>query len=180
MEQLPNSGERPAARIEPGPGRRDRQDRRLLFGAFELVRSTGELFERSLCSRLRPVKLQPQPARVLCFLAERAGRLVTRAELQRHLWGDDYFVDQEQGLNYCIRTVRKALGDDAQAPVFIETIPSQGYRFVADVEVAERAADRPVVGKGSTPTHSRSGESLLVLALLGLLVGWVLSWRERD
>src|SRR5262247_1851232 len=93
------------------------------------------------CGELRrdgaTIKLQPQPFRALAFLADRAGQVVTREEIQREIWGDETFVDYEQGVNFCIKQIRAALGDDAKAPRFIETLPRRGYRFIAPVERKE-------------------------------------------
>src|SRR6185369_16849753 len=99
------------------------------FGEFELEPMTGELRKAGL-----PVKLQPQPLRVLVLLASNAGRLVTREEIQQSIWEGVTFVDFEHGLNFCIKQIRVALGDNAQAPRFIETLPRRGYRFIADVD----------------------------------------------
>jgi len=102
---------------------------RLRFDVFELDATTGELHRQG-----RPVRLPPQPARVLEVLVSNAGRLVTRDELRDEVWSGDTFVDFEQGLNFCIKQIRAALGDDAKAPRYIETLPRRGYRFVARVE----------------------------------------------
>jgi DNA-binding winged helix-turn-helix (wHTH) protein len=67
------------------------------------------------------------------MLVERAGDVVTRAELQQHVWSGDTFVDFERGLNYCIAQIRTALGDSASSSRFIETLPRRGYRFIAPV-----------------------------------------------
>jgi TolB-like protein/Flp pilus assembly protein TadD len=101
----------------------------LRFDPFELDAETGELRKSG-----RPVRLPPQPARVLEVLASNAGRLVTRDELRDRVWSGDTFVDFEQGLNFCIKQIRVALGDDAKAPQYIETLPRRGYRFLAKVE----------------------------------------------
>src|SRR5260370_8670193 len=76
------------------------------------------------------VKLQLETFKVLAFLVARAGQVVTRDEIRRHVWGGDTFVDYEQGLNYCIREIRAALGEDAANPRCIETCPRRGYRFL--------------------------------------------------
>jgi DNA-binding winged helix-turn-helix (wHTH) protein/tetratricopeptide (TPR) repeat protein len=101
------------------------------FGKFELDLRTGEL-------RLdgASLKLQAQPAKVLMLLVSRAGEVVTRQELARQGWGSETFVDFEQGLNFAIRQIRSALGDDADQPRFLETLPKRGYRFVALVNGA--------------------------------------------
>ena len=96
---------------------------------FELDRRTGEL--RKAGSRVR---LAAQPLRVLERLVEHAGDLVTRDELRQELWSDDTFVDFERNLNSAIKRLRLALGDSAESPRFIETLPRRGYRFLVPVE----------------------------------------------
>jgi DNA-binding winged helix-turn-helix (wHTH) protein len=81
----------------------------------------------------RIVKLQPQPFKLLCLLASRAGEVVSREEIRSALWADDTFVDVDQGVNYAIRQIRDGLGEDAENPVYIQTIPRRGYRFIAPV-----------------------------------------------
>lgn len=101
----------------------------LNFGPFELEPGTCELRNAGLV-----VRLQPQPCRVLAMLVSRAGRLVSREEIQKEIWGGQTFVDFEQGLNFCIRHIRSALGDTACTPRYIETLPRRGYRFIAPVD----------------------------------------------
>ena len=79
------------------------------------------------------VPLEPQPARVLAALVTRPGSLVTREELRVSVWPEGTHVEFDQGLNYCIRQVRAALGDNARQPVFIETVARKGYRFLPQV-----------------------------------------------
>ena len=102
---------------------------RVRFGVFELDPRTGEL--RKAGSRVR---LAGQPLRVLERLLERPGDLVTRDELRQELWSADTFVDFERNLNSAIKRLRAALGDSAESPRFIETLPRRGYRFLAPVE----------------------------------------------
>jgi len=99
------------------------------FGVFEL-----DIEGERLLKNGRKVRLQPQPFRLLSLLATEPGRIVTREEIRAALWNDDTFVDFEQGVNFAIRQVRDALGDDADTPLFIETVPKRGYRFLAPVE----------------------------------------------
>ena len=106
------------------------------FAAFELNLKSGELRNDG-----RPVRLQPQPFRILAKLLAEPGKLVMREELQRHVWDDSTYVDFELGLNFCIRQIRTALGDDAEKPGFIETVPKRGYRFIAPVERLSPAPD---------------------------------------
>lgn len=71
---------------------------------------------------------------MLGLLASRPGELVARGEIRPEVWGDDTFVDFERNLNYCVNCIRAALGDRAQSPTYIETLPRRGYRFIAPVE----------------------------------------------
>jgi DNA-binding winged helix-turn-helix (wHTH) protein/Tol biopolymer transport system component len=101
---------------------------RLRFGLFELDAVAGELRKAGIL-----LKLQPQPFHVLLLLAERAGTVVTREEIQRSLWSDSTFVDFEHGINFSINQIRGALGDSADRPRYIATLPRRGYRFIAKV-----------------------------------------------
>src|SRR5271163_2992191 len=108
---------------------------RLRFGAFELDLHAAELREHGL-----RVHLQEQPFQVLRMLLERAGEVVTREELQKKLWPADTFVDFDHGLNKAINKIREALSDSAESPRFVETVARRGYRFLAEVKVADPAA----------------------------------------
>jgi DNA-binding winged helix-turn-helix (wHTH) protein len=112
--------------------------RGLHFGSFELDMDSAELWKSGA-----RVKLQLQPFRVLALLASQPGRLLTREEIQREVWSDGTFVDFEQALNFCIRQIRAALGDQASTPQYIETLPRRGYRFIGEVEVIEPPAPPP-------------------------------------
>jgi DNA-binding winged helix-turn-helix (wHTH) protein len=101
---------------------------KVMFGAFELDAAAGKLFKSGI-----PIKLQPQPLRVLLLLTERPGQVVTREEIQRCLWGDSTFVDFERGINFSINQIRGALSDNADKPRYIETLPRIGYRFIFPV-----------------------------------------------
>src|SRR4029077_12568419 len=96
------------------------------FGVFELDPQTGEL--RKAGVRL---SLQDQPLQVLAMLSERPGELVTREELKHRLWPGETFVDFEQGLNGAVKRLRYVLGDSADTPRFIETLPRRGDRLIA-------------------------------------------------
>lgn len=102
----------------------------LRFGAFEL-----DLAAEQLVKSGRTVRLQPQPFKLLRLLAGAAGRIVSRNEIQTALWKGDTFVDFEQGVNFAIKQVREALGEDAEHPIYIQTLPKRGYRFLPPVEV---------------------------------------------
>ncbi len=110
---------------------------RLGFGVFELDLRAGELRKHGL-----RVRLQEQPFQVLAMLLEHPGEVVTREELQRRLWPADTFVDFDHGLNKAISKIREALGDSAESPRFVETVARRGYRFLAEVKVADAAPVR--------------------------------------
>ena len=112
------------------------------FGTFQLDPQAGQLLKSG-----RVIRLKPQPLRLLELLLNRPGDLVTRDEIRDLLWGTDTFVDFEQGMNTAIRQIREALGDDAERPVFVETVPKRGYRFIAPVEGG--AAVAPPVSRGT-------------------------------
>ena len=130
------------------------------FKGFEFDVSTGEL-----CRGAARVALERQPTRALTLLVSRAGQLVTREELRRAVWPGDVHVDFDRGLNYCLRQIRIALGDDAAAPVFIETVPRQGYRFIAALE-SDRLAARVRRHRWTAPLLAAAA-ALIVLAELG-------------
>jgi TolB-like protein/DNA-binding winged helix-turn-helix (wHTH) protein/Flp pilus assembly protein TadD len=113
-----------------GPGGRYR------FGDFQLDVSAYELRRHG-----RPIKLGRQVMDLLILLVESRGHLLTRTEIVDRLWGKDVFVDVETGVNTAISKVRQALRDSADAPVFVETVPGRGYRFIAPVEVVVDAPE---------------------------------------
>jgi len=137
------------------------------FGAFEMDDETGELRRQG-----RRVHLAAKPFAALALLTTRAGDLVTREELRRHLWGDDTFVDFDRGLNFAIAEVRAALNDQARSPRFIETVPKRGYRFVADVHL-----DRPAGPVPALP--HRAGIQLTTAALLIVAIAMVCVEQPR-
>jgi Tol biopolymer transport system component/DNA-binding winged helix-turn-helix (wHTH) protein len=111
--------------------------RLIRFGLFEL-----NIGARQLHKQGRRLRLQEQPLRVLEVLLERPGELVTREELKRRLWSSDIHVDFETGLNGAIKRLRLALGDSADNPRFIETVPKCGYRFLAPLVIEPAEAER--------------------------------------
>src|SRR5580700_8467317 len=98
------------------------------FGIFEVDLQAGELRKQGM-----KVKLQQQPFELLAMLLERPGGVVTREEIQKRLWPGDTFVDFDRGLNRAANRLRESLGDEADSPRFIETLPRRGYRFIAPV-----------------------------------------------
>ena len=114
------------------------------FGVFELDLRVGELRKSGV-----RLTLQQQPLLLLSVLLEKPGELVTREELRKRLWPEDTFVDFEHGLNATVRRLRDTLGDSAESPRFVETIPRRGYRFIVPTNLlaaptarTERPRDR--------------------------------------
>ena len=121
------------------------------FDQFELNLRTAEIYKQG-----KRVKLQDQPCQVLALLTERPGELVTREELQKRLWPNDTFVDFDHGVNIAINKLRDALGDSAEHPHFIETLPRRGYRWLAAVEsVGDNGAK---VGIAEPENAAREGQ----------------------
>jgi TolB-like protein/DNA-binding winged helix-turn-helix (wHTH) protein/tetratricopeptide (TPR) repeat protein len=142
------------------------------FAEFELDLRSGELRTNGTT-----VKLQPQPAKILALLVRRRGETVTRDEIFQEVWGSDTYVDYEQGLNFAIRQIRNSLGDDAERPLYIETVPNRGYRFVAPVDgtVLASASDvPPPVRKNSSALSQEWRERIFKVAAAILLVVLVL------
>ncbi len=99
------------------------------FAEFEVDPRAGELRKLGV-----KIKLQEQPFQVLAMLLEHPGEVVTREELQQRIWPADTLVDFENGLNKAINKLREALGDSAENPRFVETLPRHGYRFIASID----------------------------------------------
>src|SRR5512147_401738 len=100
----------------------------LCFGTFQVDLVSGELRRQGL-----KIRLQDQPFRLLVLLLDRAGDVVTREKVRETLWPADTYVDFDHSLNTAVRKLREALGDSAEAPRYVETIPRRGYRFIAPV-----------------------------------------------
>ncbi len=114
----------------------DGQGRLVRFDTFEADLRSGELRKQGL-----KLRLGEQPFSVLALLLAQPGEVVTRDELQKKLWPADTFVDFDRGLNKAINRLRDALGDSADAPRFIETLPKRGYRFIGNLEPLTASAD---------------------------------------
>ena len=99
------------------------------FGRFELDQAAGELRKDGL-----KLRLQEQPLQVLEILLEQPGKVVTREELQGRIWPSDTFVDFDHGINNAIKRLREVLGDTADTPRYVETLPRRGYRFIGKIE----------------------------------------------
>src|SRR5271169_359079 len=126
------------------------------FGTYEVSLQSGEVRKAGL-----RVKVQQQPMKLLEILLERPGEVVTREELRSRVWPSESFGDFDQALNIAIGKLRSALGDSAENPRFIETLPKRGYRFIADVSVVDADARprRPGSADGDLPGPERKTES---------------------
>ena len=156
---------------------------RLSFGLFEVDPSSGELYRRG-----SKVPLQEKPFRILAMLLERPGELITREEVRKQLWPDGTFVDFDEGLDTALKKLRHALGDSAQNPTFIETVPRRGYRFIAPVINGESSLLRKnadalassVSRSSADGEHKRKYLPVLVI-VLGLVVAMGISrWKAPN
>ncbi len=127
------------------------------FGTYEVDLRLGELRKNG-----KRVKLTGQPFQILVILLEHPGDLVTREQLQRRLWPSDTFVDFDSGLNAAINRVREALGDSAENPRFVETLPRRGYRFIAPlIDPRPTSATLPAAESNVSPTQTITGQGAL-------------------
>jgi TolB-like protein len=125
------------------------------FGAFEV-----DLEGRRLLKRGMPITLREQSFQVLAALIERPGEIVTREELRQRLWSSDTFVDFEVALNSAVSRLRDALGDSANSPSVIETIPKRGYRFVVPIAKRPAVAVMPFVNQTADAKDDYLGDGL--------------------
>src|SRR6202046_1079603 len=139
----------------------ERQLRLLRFENFEVDLRSGELRKAGV-----KLKFGGQPFQVLSILLEQPGDVVTREDLQKRLWPDT-FVDVDHNLNTAINKIREVLGDSAESPRFVETVPRRGYRFIAPVEgngIATPPATPPT-GRASGFRHWAPRFAILVGAI---------------
>src|ERR1035438_750788 len=120
---------------------------RRAFGPFEVDTATGELLKGGI-----RVRLPGQPFAILIILLKNAGEVVTRDQLRDQIWSEGTFVNFEQGLNTAMNKLRTALGDPAEKPRYIETVPGRGYRFIGILD------PRPAPPVCAAPVSERSGE----------------------
>jgi TolB-like protein/DNA-binding winged helix-turn-helix (wHTH) protein/Flp pilus assembly protein TadD len=161
------------------------------FGIFEVDLQAGELRRQGV-----KVKLQQQPFQILAMLLECPGEVVTREEVQKRLWPTDTFVDFDRGLNRATNRLRESLGDEADNPRFIETLPRRGYRFIGQVEKLDEGGSAPELVSGqdnAVPTNrsrhlpsfgrarARIGFAIAIIGLgLLTLAAWFFFLRPRD
>src|SRR6266446_1996777 len=145
----------------------------LRFGAFEVHLRSGELRKQGA-----RIKLQEQPFRVLNVLLHHPGEVVTREELRASIWPADTFVDFDNSLNTSINKLRDALGDSAESPRFIETLPRRGYRFIASVDGLDNDRDaRDVRQSGEARPAPRVLRWLVALLSLAVLAAGLFVWN---
>jgi TolB-like protein/DNA-binding winged helix-turn-helix (wHTH) protein/Tfp pilus assembly protein PilF len=162
---------------------------RLRFDDFEVDLCSGEVWKHGI-----RVRVQDQPFQVLRLLLERPGQIVTRDELKQTLWQADTFVDFDDGLNTAVKKIRELLGDSAERPRYIETIPRRGYRFVAPISppppveatVAAPHSQPALVlppAEGAVPRKGYRPAGYVAVGVLALLVTLVSAgvggWRTR-
>ena len=131
---------------------------RIAFGPFEMDAASGELLKHSV-----RVRLSSQRFRILLLLVNHSGEVISQERLKNEIWGDGVFVDFEHGLHAAINKLRQALGDSAENPRYIETVPGRGYRFIG---VLERASQ-------FTPVRTRKFLRRHRLAAIGTAAGIV-------
>lgn len=152
--------------ILPAPMTPNQQTGLIRFGPFEADLSSGELRKNGI-----RIRLPDQSFQILVMLTSSPGQVITREDLRKSLWPEDTFVDFDNGLNSAILRLRNALGDSAEQPRFIETLPRRGYRFIPPVERKLRTDQDPVtagLASGSTfadqpPSESETTESASLL-----------------
>ncbi len=158
------------------PSERDRDANgeplgRLRFGEFEFDPETLELRGDA-----KTVRLQPQPARLLLLLIANKGTVVSRDTVRRHLWQDEIHVEFDQSMNSCVKRIRVALGDSAEAPLYIETLPRLGYRFLQPVTEVRDDSPLPSVEPALPRYWPRSRRApSLPLAAVSVAIGIVLT-----
>lgn len=149
------------------------------FGMFALDSRTGEL-----ASGAKKIQLREQPLRLLLALLEQPGDLVTREELVGRLWPDGTFVDFDCGLNKAVNHLREALGDSAEQPNFVETLPRKGYRFIAPVthDRHEQVESEPKAARQRSSRLRLAVVTAVVVCLAIVLVasfGGIRNWMAR-
>ena len=167
------------------------------FGTYELAIHSGELRKAGV-----RIRVQQQPLRLLEILLERPGEIVTREELRSRIWPNESFGDFDQAVNVAIAKLRGALGDSADNPRYIETLPRRGYRFIADVAVVNRPTNKlepiheasseteeraplEIAGKAERPKRppwQRAWKTLglAMFLVLFILMVWIFFWRSRS
>jgi len=145
-------------------------DQTIRFGHFELDEELQELRKDG-----RIVPLGPQPLKLLALLARHAGEVLTRDAIRQALWPPDMYVDFDQGMNTSIRQIREVLRDNANRPLYIQTIPKRGYRFIAPVGVSDVSAVDPDALWGPDELQRVLWENIVELRIEQRRVGHVVA-----
>jgi TolB-like protein/DNA-binding winged helix-turn-helix (wHTH) protein/tetratricopeptide (TPR) repeat protein len=140
-----------------------RQKPLVRFGMYEISLNSGELRKAGM-----RIKVQQQPIKVLEILLEHPGEVVTRDELRTRVWPNDSFGDFDQAVNIAIGKLRSALGDSADNPRFIETLPKRGYRFIAEVRTVDSDPGATIAGLPVSDLQQRQPVKVPRLAKLRL------------
>ena len=163
------------------------------FGTYEIALHSGELRKAGV-----RIRVQQQPLRLLEILLEHPGEVVTREELRSRIWPNENFGDFDQAVNVAIAKLRGALGDSADNPRYIETLPRRGYRFIADVAVVNRPTNKmefvhagvssgkedraPLEVAGAAPKRlpwQHAWKTLGLALVFLILIVWIFRWRSR-
>src|SRR5215469_10037674 len=153
------------------------------FGIYEISFQSGELRKAGV-----KIRVQQQPLKLLEILLEHPGEIVTREELRTRIWPQESFGDFDQAVNVAIAKLRGALGDSAENPRYIETLPRRGYRFIAEVAIADSAKPVPelddnlrVSQRLQSPRVWRiAGVALPLVLVLGVVTTWLLFSRRNS
>jgi len=140
------------------------------FGVFEFDDDGNELRKNG-----RIVAIEPQPAKALALLLSRAGEIVTREELREVVWGRDTHVDFDRGLAYCVSQIRTALGDSGDNPRFVQTIPKQGFKFIAPISAGPHQVPAPM-----PEVRTRRAAYWIAAAVLVIGVGLALAALQNE
>lgn len=167
-EELTNIGDELTSKTEVSTVPDSQFPATVRFDDFEIDLQSGELRKEG-----RRVKIQEQPFRVLSFLVQRAGQVVTREEFRERLWPADTFVDFDHGLNSAVARLREALGDSAEKPRFVETIAKRGYRFVGPLETISPAEEAASLENDNPDAVIRSRDPLKTRLFVSLTLGLV-------
>jgi DNA-binding winged helix-turn-helix (wHTH) protein len=147
----------------------------LRFATFEVDVRSGELRKQG-----KRIKLQEQPFRVLTILLLQPGGVVTRDELRSQIWPADTFVDFDNSLNTSINKLREALGDSAESPRFVETLPRRGYRFIAPVTAANGTEKGAATGlNAAAPARGWKVAATVAAVVLAAGITGGLLWRSH-
>jgi Tol biopolymer transport system component/DNA-binding winged helix-turn-helix (wHTH) protein len=145
------------------------------FGVFVVDLKLGELRKHGL-----KIRLQEQPFQILRMLLERPGEVVLREEIQQELWSNDTVVEFDHSINAAIKRLRQTLGDDADRPLYVETVPRRGYRFIAPLNganpVSAPALPSPGPTEGQRPRGRALGAPALVVVAAALALAALLVW----